>query len=265
MKKTLSAEGLAAVQTLADWFQGSRRVLVITGAGLSADSGLPTYRGIGGLYNQGMTEDGVPIETALSGRMLAKRPALCWKYIYQIEAACRGAQPNRGHRALAALESHVDELWVLTQNVDGFHQAAGSSRIIPIHGDVHYLFCTECPHEETVDSYADMDIPPACPSCRGLVRPRVVLFGEMLPAGALNQLEEQVYRGFDLVLSVGTTSVFPYITAPVLHARMQGNKTVEINPGSTEISDLVDLKIPHGAAAVLGGLWDELTKRTSTG
>ena len=248
-------------ETLTDWFLASKRVLFITGAGLSADSGLPTYRGIGGLYNRGTTEDGMAIEEALSGPMLRSRPEICWKYIYQIEAACRGAHPNRGHRAIAALEHHVESLWVLTQNVDGFHQSAGSTNILPIHGDVHYLHCTACAYETTVEDYAELEIPPACPNCGALVRPRVVLFGEMLPQGPIQHLERQVKKGFDLVVSVGTTSVFPYIAAPVFHARMQGKRTVEINPGVTEVSSMVDLKIAHGAADVLGRLHDEVVGR----
>lgn len=258
----LPSEGL---ETLTEWFREARRVLVITGAGLSADSGLPTYRGIGGLYNQQVTEDGMAIETALSGRMLATRPDVCWKYIEQIENACRGAQPNRGHQALVGLEAYVDALWILTQNVDGFHRKAGSTRVIPIHGDVHVLHCVACVYEVTVSDYAGLQMPPMCPDCGALVRPRVVLFGEMLPMAALTNLDAEVQKGFDLVVSVGTTSIFPYIRAPVLFAQACGKRTVEINPGTTDLSDIVDLKLPYGAADVLGAVWDRLTADPRTG
>ena len=114
---------------IAEQLRGSQSILFITGAGMSADSGLPTYRGIGGLYTSGTTEEGIAIEEALSGPMLDERPALTWKYIRQIEEACRGAQFNRGHEIIALMESHFERVVILTQNVDGFHHAAGSSRL----------------------------------------------------------------------------------------------------------------------------------------
>ena len=104
---------------------GARRILFITGAGLSADSGLPTYRGLGGLYHDRLTEEGLTIEQALSGRTLSQRPDITWKYLAEIEANCRGAQPNAAHRLIAALEQEKDSVWVLTQNIDGLHRAAG--------------------------------------------------------------------------------------------------------------------------------------------
>src|SRR5919197_2935529 len=124
--------------------RSARRTLFVTGAGISADSGLPTYRGIGGLYEDAATEDGIPIELALSGHMMKRDPALCWKYIAQIERACRGATFNSAHAFLAEVEAAVPGTWVLTQNVDGFHRAAGSRQLIEIHGDVHRLVCVGC-------------------------------------------------------------------------------------------------------------------------
>src|SRR5438132_12154589 len=100
----------------------ARRVLAITGAGISADSGLPTYRGIGGLYESDLTEDGFPIEEALSGDMMRSRPDITWKYIYQIESSCRDRKHNAGHEALAQMQSRYERFTVLTQNIDGFHR-----------------------------------------------------------------------------------------------------------------------------------------------
>lgn len=229
----------------------ARRVLAITGAGISADSGLPTYRGIGGLYEADLTEDGLPIEEALSGAMMRKRPALCWKYIHQIESSCRGAGPNAAHAALASLQQRFESFTVLTQNIDGFHRAAGSRDLIEIHGRIHELWCVECGAEREVADYAGLDIPPACARCGGLERPRVVLFGEMLPEPALLRLQAVMDEGVDAVLSIGTTSVFPYIAAPVLMARRRGIPSIEINPGQTEVSDLVGLRLRERAAVVL--------------
>ena len=119
------------------------RVLFITGAGMSADSGLPTYRGVGGLYNDGETEDGLSIEDALSGECLARRPDITWKYLAQIEHNCHEVKPNAGHRAITALEQQR-EVVVLTQNIDGLHVRAGNSEVIEIHGTLEERYCAHC-------------------------------------------------------------------------------------------------------------------------
>lgn len=235
----------------------ARRALFVTGAGLSADSGLPTYRGVGGLYDGGATEDGVPIEVALSGPMFRRDPALSWKYIAQIEAACRGARPNRGHEVLAQLQDRLDAV-VLTQNVDGFHTEAGSRQVIEIHGNLRRLKCTRCTWSERVADYRGLQIPPACPRCERLVRPDVVLFGEMLPHAEVAALQTALLRGFDLVCSIGTTSAFPYIAEPVVAAARAGLPSIEINPGESEVSHLVTHRLSMGAAEALEALADRL-------
>lgn len=234
-----------------DHLRNAQSVLVITGAGISADSGLPTYRGIGGLYEDSDTEDGVPIEVALSGTMMRRDPAVTWRHIARIERSCRAAGPNEGHAALAWMEDHYARFWVLTQNVDGFHESAGTRNLIEIHGNVHRLVCTGCGDRTHVASYAGLELPPHCSKCGALVRPEVVLFGELLPATEVSKLERELSRGFDLVLSIGTTSVFPYISGPVVSAHRRGKPTIEINPGRTEVSDIVSHRIPHRAVDVL--------------
>ncbi|HUS25612.1 MAG TPA: Sir2 family NAD-dependent protein deacetylase, partial [Candidatus Binatia bacterium] len=239
------------------------RLLVITGAGLSADSGLPTYRGIGGLYETDDTEDRVPIEVALSGAMLEARPELCWKHIAQIERGCRGAVPNAAHHALVRLQQRFESLTVLTQNIDGFHADAGTHDLIEIHGTVRDLVCTGCGAQQRVRSYEGMTIPPACVSCSALVRPRVVLFGEMLPEAALARLQEVLEAGVDAVVSVGTTSGFPYIAAPVLDAARRGLPTIEINPGETGVSRVVRWRLRERAAVALPALEQRLLQSSS--
>lgn len=253
----MSAPDPADVQQAADILRGARRVLFVTGAGISADSGLPTYRGIGGLYEDSATEDGVPIELALSGQMLGTDPALCWKHIGRIEEACRGAKHNAAHAFVAEFERRSPETWVLTQNVDGFHRDAGTKNLIEIHGNVHELFCTAktgCGWTATVPDYAALKLPPRCPKCSALVRPAVVLFGEMLPDSAIRALQREATRGFDAVVSVGTTSVFPYIAGPVVVAAKTGIPTIEVNPGESEVSGIVSVRLRAGAAAALGAV-----------
>ena len=241
----------ALVEEAGSLLRRARRVLVITGAGISADSGLPTYRGIGGLYQTDMTEDDLPIEVALSGQMLRARPAVTWKYLSQVESACRGAKPNAGHFALARMANGFRRLTVLTQNIDGFHRDVGQEHLIEIHGNVHELFCTECRREWWVKDYAHLQTPPRCEDCHGPVRPRVVLFGEQLPTSAIERLEAAMDEGVDLVMSIGTTSVFPYIAGPVIQAARIGLPTIEINPGESEVSTVVSVRIPERAATVL--------------
>ncbi len=240
----------AIVARIAEELRRARRVLFVTGAGISADSGLPTYRGIGGLYNDQTTEDSFSIETALSGSMLETNPAITWKYLHQIEHSCRGARFNDAHAIIAEWQDHF-EVCVLTQNIDGFHRDAGSRNLIEIHGDIHDIHCTRCDYAATVPDYSDLNMPPACPRCHALVRPRVVLFGEVLPTPAIQQLYRELDQGFDLVFSIGTTSVFPYIAGPVVQASQMGIPTVEINPGETNVTRFVDYKLAAGAAVSL--------------
>jgi len=247
------SEGIdpGTVATVARALREARSVLFVTGAGISADSGLPTYRGIGGLYERETTEEGVPIEVALSGETLRSDPALCWKYMAQIGRACRGAKPNRAHEIIAAIERSKERCWVLTQNVDGFHHAAGSRNVIEIHGNMGRLLCLACGRRDSPGDLDGLELPPRCPDCGGAVRPEVVLFGEMLPMDAVSRLQAQLQLGFDLTFSIGTTSVFPYIAEPVVATRNRGGVTVEINPGTSSVSHIVDHRIAAGAAAAM--------------
>lgn len=251
----------AVVQRIVALLGSSRDILCITGAGISADSGLPTYRGIGGLYEADVTEDGLEIESLLSGRMMRQHPELTWKYLLQIEQACRGAKLNRGHEVLAEMEAGFRRVCVLTQNIDGFHRQAGSRNVIDIHGDLHELYCTRCEHRQQVRDYRDLNLPPRCPDCGSTLRPNVVLFGEVLPVEKVHMLMEEMEAGFDLLFTIGTTSVFPYIAEPVHWARRQGVPSVEINPGRSEVSHLVSERLPVRAAAALDAIWNRY-KRT---
>jgi NAD-dependent deacetylase len=244
-----------AIDRVVDILKQARSLLFITGAGISADSGLPTYRGIGGLYNVNETDEGLPIEELLSGEMMATRPELTWKYLGQIEAAARGARFNRGHQVIAEMEAHFPRVWTLTQNVDGFHRQAGSRNLLEIHGDLHDLYCQSCDYRQTVEDYSGLAIPPRCPECQSMLRPDVVLFGEFLAEDRLAKLQEECAIGFDAVFTIGTTSVFPYISEPVRWASRCGWPTVEINPGVSHVSHLVDVRVEMRAAETLDRIW----------
>jgi NAD-dependent deacetylase len=252
---TIDEEYLATIKQIVSVMRDKQRLLFITGAGISADSGLPTYRGIGGLYEDNLTVEGMSIEEALSGTTLRQRPEVTWKYLAQIEQSCRGATYNEAHRIIAEMEAHFDEIWVLTQNVDGFHSDAGSSNIIDIHGDLHYLSCMRCAYNMQVTDYSELEMPPRCPECGDMIRPDVVLFGEMLPEDKIFELFAELEQGFDMVFSIGTSSVFPYITQPVVQAKQRHIPTVEINPTESSVSRIVDYRVKAGAAESLTMLW----------
>ena len=159
---------------------------------------------------------------------------------------------------LSAFQERFARVWILTQNVDGFHRKAGSTNVIDIHGDVHRILCTRCDYHTTVDDYTGLAPLPVCPECSEPLRPDVVLFGELLPYEKVELMQRELDRGFDVVFSIGTTILFPYIVRPVLEAKLRGKATVEINPGTTMLSGEVDVQLPLGAVEALDSLWDRL-------
>ncbi len=227
----MSADDITAVAGL---LSHASSLLIITGAGVSAESGLPTYRGLGGLYEDKGTEHGIPIEVALSGPMFASRPEVTLAYLGAVEVACNLAAPALGHRMIAALERRISRTWVLTQNIDGLHRAAGSQNVIEIHGNIHRSRCVTCGHREPV---ALATYP--CPRCGRPLRPDVVLFEEPLPTEAVATLARETRQGFDALMVIGTTAVFPYIVAPIMRAARERVPTIEINPDTTELSHFV--------------------------
>lgn len=256
LKPISDVELASRLGAVAHLLSRARSVLFITGAGLSADSGLPTYRGVGGLYaRQDSGALSQEPEDVLTGETLVSNPALVWEYLLNIEKASRGAQPNRGHEVIAEIEATLPRVVVMTQNVDGFHLKAGSRNVFDVHGDLHKLKCTVCEWRETVVDYAHLPPLPLCPSCNALVRPDVVLFNEMLDPLKMHVLKRELRRGFDLIFSVGTSSLFNYIIYPVTMAIEEHVPTVEINPGETSLSNAVRYQLPLRAAEALELLW----------
>jgi NAD-dependent deacetylase len=252
-----------AINHIADLLAQSHSILFITGAGISADSGLPTFCDSNGWYRADVAAYGVPIERALSGDVLCDHPELTWKYLARMEQACRGVRHNRAHAVIAEMERHFERVWTLTQNVDGLHRAAGARNVIDIHGDLHRLRCMRCLYRQTVPDYSELAFPPHCPKCPGLLRPDVVLFGEPLSLERLATLFTELDNGFDLVFSIGTSSTFSYVAEPVRMAAQFGRPTVEINPGVSEVSDLVNVKLTMRAAPALDAIWQTYQLRAA--
>ncbi len=234
----------------------ARRVLFITGAGVSAESQIPTFRGATAAFADGMTEDGLPFEEALSGATFEQNPKLSWKYLSLLELSMRGKLPNAAHHAIARLQAPQRDIYVATQNIDELHQRAGSRNVFELHGNLRRIICTQCSYAVHLETFEALAKLPDCPECNAVVRPAVVLYGESLPLAVLEAFYREQRKGFDLVFSIGTTSLFPYVIEPVVSAARQGIPVVEINPETTPISDLADFRFTGKAGPTLQELAD---------
>ena len=210
---------------LVEALRTARRITVLTGAGVSAESGLPTFRDpLTGLWARYRPED------LATPDAFARDPALVWAWYRERRALARGAEPNPAHRALARLETLGPDVTLVTQNVDGLHRRAGSREPLELHGN---LFRTRCSREGTVreagDDEVDGDLP-RCPECGSLLRPDVVWFGEALPEPVLVQARRAA-EACDVFLSVGTShQVYPAAALPAM-AASAGARVVVVDPG----------------------------------
>lgn len=219
----------------ADWVEAAQSVAVLTGAGVSAESGVPIFRGPGGLWRSFRPE-----ELATPGAF-ARDPKLVWEWYDWRRSVIAGVQPNAGHRALVELERRKKDFWLLTQNVDGLHERAGSRRVVRLHGDIWQLRCIGCGREERNEQVPLEPLPPRC-RCGGLMRPGVVWFGEALPSEALEVAFEAVRRA-QVFLVLGTSAVvFPAAGLPRV-ALEQGSRVIEINLEPTELTSLAQISL----------------------
>ena len=225
-------------------FRGARRVVALTGAGISAESGIPTFRDAQtGLWARFRPEE---LATAAAFR---RDPKLVWDWYEWRRGLVAQAAPNAGHRALARLEGLVPGFTLVTQNVDGLHVRAGSQRVIELHGNIHRSKCFE---EDVVveEGIAAPDGPPRCPRCGAPLRPDVVWFGETLPPQALAAAEAAA-RECDLLFSIGTSAaVFPAAQLPVT-ALESGAMVVEINKDRTRLTGVATFSLLGQAGEIL--------------
>jgi NAD-dependent deacetylase len=203
------------------------RVLVLTGAGISAESGVPTFRDVDGLW------EGHDVQRVASPQGFASDPALVWRFYAQRRAGMTGVVPNAGHRALVELERRLGDRFLLaTQNVDGLHVAAGSERVVELHGNLMTSRCARCDRAPFPDRTAYTEVP-SCTACeRGLLRPHIVWFGEMLPPSALARIDRfyDDAAGHRLVfLAVGTSGVVYPAAGMVETVRALGGTTWLVN------------------------------------
>jgi NAD-dependent deacetylase len=229
-----------------------RSVAVVTGAGVSQESGIPTYRGVGGIYDD-PTEGDRTVE-ALSAPTLAADPDRTWRVVAELAQRSLAARPGAAHAAIVRIERTVERFVLLTQNVDGLHRAAGSRNLIEIHGDVLDTRCLVCGARGRLDpsTLAALCTTPRCAGCGGRLRPDAVLFGEMLPEDKLLRIQrELVEEAPDLVLVAGTSALFPYVQWPAVAAARAGRLVVEVNPEPTVLSDLATFVLRGRAGAWL--------------
>jgi len=224
-------------------------VAVLTGAGVSAESGVPTFRGEGGLWRNHRAED-----LATPGAF-RRDPALVWQWYEWRRGLIGACRPNAAHYTLAEMASYFRDFALITQNVDGLHRLAGSRNVIELHGNIWGLRCTRGCRPNWEDRRHPLpEVPPRCPDCGGLARPDVVWFGESLPAAALDAAFAAAER-CQVMLVVGTSAVVqPAASLPVM--ALQGGATVvEFNPGTTPLTAVVDEATHAPAAEALPAWW----------
>jgi NAD-dependent deacetylase len=225
-----------------EWIARAESTAVLTGAGISAESGVPTFRGPEGLWKEFKPEDLATPEA------FARDPRLVWEWYDWRRGLIAQAQPNAAHRALAELERRKRRFTLITQNVDGLHDLAGSGKILKLHGDIWRMRCLECGADFPNRRTPLPKIPPHC-ACGGLARPGVVWFGEALPDGIMKEAEHAAEA--DVFLVVGTSAVVHPAAGLIPYAKQSGAKVIEINPEDTPYSPIADCVLRGKAAELL--------------
>lgn len=231
-------------QKLIEKLARSKTITVLTGAGVSKESGIPTFReaqtGLWKRYN--------PEELATPQAFL-RDPQLVWEWYEWRRSLISQAKPNPGHIALVEFSRQYPTFTLVTQNVDGLHQQAGSREVIELHGNIMRNKCFD--EGVVVDSWVeDGSVPPKCPNCQSMLRPDVVWYGEGLPSTVVESAFEASLEA-EVFLSVGTSSLVQPAAALPLYARQNGAVVVEVNPDQTPLTHLADYVIPHPSGEAL--------------
>jgi len=239
------------IRALREVLGKAERVAVLTGAGISAESGVPTFRGADGLWrNYNVMELATP--TAF-----ARDPELVWEFYNWRRNLISGLTCNQGHRALVDLEARVPHFTLITQNVDGLHLTAGSKNLLEIHGNLWKVRCTKC-HTVTLDMSSNMGPSPKCQECGGLLRPHVVWFGESLDSALLNRAIEAA-RSCQVMLVIGTSAVVQPAASLAFEAKDAGAVVAEINLEETPNSGMMDFVLMGKSGEILPKLLEHWT------
>ncbi len=251
---------MSALERLAGRLRRAERVTVLTGAGVSAASGIPTFRDAGGLWRNFRPEELATPEA------FARDPETVWEwYAWRRDLVAR-ARPNRAHEILSAWSRRFPRFTLVTQNVDGLHERAGTEGVVRFHGSLWELgcwsVCRDAPHRWRDERVPFPEMPPRCPHCGGVARPGVVWFGEPIPPDAYERALAAL--DCDVCLVVGTSSVVYPAAGFAGEARRRGAFTVEVNPEATDASAGLDLAIAQPAEIALDEV-DRLLRLTSPG
>jgi NAD-dependent deacetylase len=235
------------IEQLAARFQPGTRITVMTGAGVSAASGVPTFRGPDGIWKQ------YRAESLATPEAFARDPRLVWEWYDWRRQVLSTKTPNRAHEVLASWSRRYPQFTLITQNVDGLHERAGTENVIRFHGSIWEVLCwnncASSPRRWRDETIPFPDIPPRCPHCNGLIRPGVVWFGEGIDRDVLERSAQAL--DCDLFLTIGTSSIV-YPAAQLVHeAKSRGAYTVEMNIETTPASGLLDLALRGPAEETL--------------
>lgn len=235
-----------------EWLREASRVAVLTGAGISAESGIPTWRGSSSSADKSPWDQYRPEELA-SEEGFYRNPKLVWQWYEWRRGIASNAQPNAAHLALAEWARQSSALTLITQNTDGLHERAGSDQLVRLHGSIWTLRCVLCEREEQNGTVPLPELPPRCPSCGGMQRPGVVWFGEQLPEGAWDKAMRAA-QTCEVLLVVGTSAaVYPAaLLIPI--ASRAGAKVIEINLEQTRLSDEMSCSLRGPAGQLLPAL-----------
>jgi len=233
----------SALNLVREKLASARSLVVLTGAGISADSGIPTFRGTDGLWRNFRAEDLATPEA------FARDPRLVWEWYNWRRELIATKQPNAAHEAVAELERHHPHFWLITQNVDGLHRAAGSHKLSEIHGNIWMVRCTEC-NRVVENRDVPIQILPMCADCQSLLRPHIVWFGESLAAEDL-QRSYAALRSCDLCLIIGTSGVVYPAAGFASIAKEAGAIVVEINLDTASHTSLVDVSLQGRARDIV--------------
>lgn len=245
---TAPSDESAAVRRLAAWLSEAQRVCVLTGAGMSAESGVPTFRDAQGLWSNFN-----PAELA-TPEAFERDPRRVWAWYRWRRSELQRIEPHVGHRLLADWEARVRDFLVVTQNVDGLHHRAGSKRVIELHGRLDVARCTGCEHR--VVGLEDLGEDPLCPACGRRLRPGVVWFGELLPEGAM-EAAARAAAECDVMLVIGTSGVVYPAASLAETARIHGARVAEVNPNPTELSWLAHVCVRASCGSALRAVDEE--------
>ncbi|MBU1099083.1 MAG: NAD-dependent deacylase [Bacteroidetes bacterium] len=222
----------------------AKNILFFTGAGISAESGIATFRGKDGLWNK------LKPEELANFNAFMKNPDMVWEWYQYRREIINETKPNLGHYTIVEFEKYFEKVDVVTQNVDNLHGRAGSSSIYELHGNIERNFCVDCKTFYNKEDLLGSEKVPRCTKCNGLIRPDVVWFGEMLPAGVFEK-SEQLAMNSDITFVVGTSAVvYPAAYIPI-SAKQGGAYVVEINLDGTEISGSVDYSLRGKSGEIL--------------